>query len=218
MFDLQTFTFIHAPSAWWPSPRVSSCSFGLIAGKRPGRLDGVFPGDHHCDERDRIRIPHQRCDAGNRHRRDIPGFAGGRPLCPLRLPSRRRLASGLCHHRGDRPVSQFLRLDRTELSEGAGAQDAGANAIRAALCDRAARRARGVCCSWHPGSNAVSRTPRQRRFDWCPTSSGTRVLPQAWPGSPAAGRRPQHGGCRSACRWLRPCGVYGSGREAVSRR
>ncbi len=41
-------------------------------------------------------------------------------------------------YRCARPVSKFLRLDRTVFSEGAGAQDAGSDAIRIALCDHPA--------------------------------------------------------------------------------
>ena len=91
--------------------------------------------------------------AHRRHR--FAGDAGDRAARALRLPSRRGVALGLRRDGGDRAVVQLFRRRRAGVPESLDPAPPRADAVGAAVRDRAGRVAVDFCGAWIPGGEAL---------------------------------------------------------------
>jgi hypothetical protein len=128
-------------------------------------LDQHISADYHSDQRDRILVSVPQILAfAWRWNRFLAGF-GDDDSGSLRLSPCRCLAARLCYRRGQRALSERLRVDRAVFHEDSRAQGSGAHTIRTAISRNTNRRdvdfhRAGSACdqeiSWATGSCILS--------------------------------------------------------------
>ena len=120
--------------------------------------------DHHSlDEPDRIFLSVSWCDTRDRGWNYFADRVGGRDRRPIRPSSCWCLALDLRGHGDDLALSECLRFDRATLSEGAGPQSFGPDAIRTTI------RCHATCCA---GAVRLAHDHRRNQVSRQATSDG----------------------------------------------
>jgi hypothetical protein len=120
------------------------------------RLDEVLFGDHHPDERNRLRIPDHKIYAGSRDRNYLARIVGSHAVCTVQRATGWCLAMDLRSDRGYRSVFEFPRTDRSVISKSRPAEIACADTIRAPILDRAIGRSGDIRYARNFGNCQIS--------------------------------------------------------------